>query len=93
MSELTKSFKPLDPEAYAAAFDGVIQLIRRFSTGRVLHDTAGNRIESLEEWLPAVYAGTWPRPMPDAEVEGTGEVLSLNGKLYQLPEEASREPA
>jgi hypothetical protein len=68
MTELTDSFQAVDQEAYAAASVGLHLMRQRINQlcyeKRPLRDSDEKRIESLEDWLAAVYAGKWPGVRP-----------------------------
>jgi hypothetical protein len=60
MTELTDSFKPVDPEVYALASQALPKIERRIKSGNVR--AKGRRLRDVYQWLAAIEAGTWPGP-------------------------------
>jgi hypothetical protein len=61
MSELVRSFD-VDPEAYEYAAAGLRVLQAAFWNGRVLRDTNGKPIQTIDQLMIAYQSGTWPGP-------------------------------
>lgn len=62
MSQLTDSFKPVDPAVYAFADQVLPKIQNKLWSGRV-YDRKGNRLATVYQWLAAIERGEWFGPL------------------------------
>lgn len=64
MTELTDSFKPVDPEIWEAAEEAVKLFKNHFWRGYVLRDVNSTPITDVGQLTACLVAGTWPAVRP-----------------------------